>query len=290
MRSGRGVADPARGEPVDEPAYLTEAFTREAVAYIDRHRKDPFFLYLAFNAVHTPLQAMNKYVHRFAHIKDERHRVLAAMTSAMDHGIGAVPAKLKSSGIDKDTLVIFLSDNGCPIYTKAGTNGPLLGSKLTLFEGGVRVPFLMQFPERIRAGSVYRNPIVSRDLAAPLNAVMLLSPDARLSLVLLAPLSALLASPFGVAPAAIQQMMPNPMRGQASSLYLFVNSMVGLGLGPTAVALITDYVFHNDAMVGYSLLAVDVSGAMIAAPLFWLGRQPFLRSLDRLRQWTAEHS
>lgn len=60
--------------------------------------------------------------------------------------------------------MIFLSDNGCPIYTKAGTNGPLLGSKLTLFEGGVRVPFLMQFPGRIRAGSVYRNPIVSRDL------------------------------------------------------------------------------------------------------------------------------
>lgn len=151
-------------EPVEEHQYLTEAFGREAVSYIGRHKNDPFFLYLAFNAVHEPLQATTRYLDRFANIKDQRHRMLAAMTSAMDDNIGAVLKKLRETGLEKDTIVFFLSDNGCPIYTRAGTNGPLNGSKITYFEGGIRVPFAMQWPGVIPGGRTYRNPVVSRDI------------------------------------------------------------------------------------------------------------------------------
>jgi arylsulfatase A-like enzyme len=150
---------------VEESDYLTDAFTREAVGYIDRHKRDPFFLYLAFNAVHTPLQATAKYLDRFANIPNPRHRMLAAMTSAMDDGIGKVLGKLKESGLEKDTLIFFLADNGCPIYTGAGSNRPLNGSKCTLYEGGIRVPFAMQWPGRIKPGQVYRKTVSSLDMA-----------------------------------------------------------------------------------------------------------------------------
>ena len=151
-------------EPVMENEYLTEAFRREAVTFIDRHKKEPFFLYMAFNAVHTPLQATQKYLDRFANIANKRHRMLAAMTSAMDDAIGAIVSKIRESGLEKDTVICFLSDNGCPIYTRAGSNGPLNGCKCTYYEGGIRVPFAMQWPGHIPAGQTYRHPVVSRDI------------------------------------------------------------------------------------------------------------------------------
>ncbi|MBL8177522.1 MAG: sulfatase [Bryobacterales bacterium] len=154
-----------RGEtPVDEDAYLTDAFAREATAFLDRHHGKPFFLYMPFNAVHTPLQTTAKYLDRVASIQDERHRMLAAMTVAMDDAIGAVLSKVKQYGLERDTLIVFLSDNGCPTYTRAGTNGPLSGSKITYFEGGIRVPFLLQWQGRLKPGQTYTQPVVSRDL------------------------------------------------------------------------------------------------------------------------------
>ena len=154
-----------RGEtPVEENAYLTEAFAREATAFLDMHHDKPFFLYMPFNAVHTPLHATTKYLDRVASIQDERHRTLAAMTIAMDDAIGAVLGKVKQYGLERDTLIFFFSDNGCPTYTRAGTNGPLSGSKITYFEGGIRVPFLVQWPGRLKAGQTYAQPIVSRDV------------------------------------------------------------------------------------------------------------------------------
>jgi len=149
---------------VTEDTYLTDAFAREAVAFLDRHHDKPFLLYMPFNAVHTPLQATAKYVDRVASIQDERHRMLAAMTVAMDDAIGAVMAKVQQYGLERDTLVFFFSDNGCPTYTRAGTNGPLSGSKITYFEGGIRVPFAVQWPGRLKAGQVYAQPVVSRDV------------------------------------------------------------------------------------------------------------------------------
>ena len=97
----------------------------------------------------------------------------------------------------------------------------------------------------------------------------------------------LAAAPFGIAPAAIQQMMPNPMRGQASAVYLFILNLIGLGLGPTAVAAVTQYVFGRDDAVNYSLAIVACSASLLAAFLLWLGLKPFLKSLDRLHAWNA---
>ncbi len=132
----------AANEPVEEKEYLTEAFTREAVSFIERHRAEPFFLYVAYNAPHTPLQVTDSYYDRFPEIEDEAHRIFAAMVSALDDGVGEITAALERAGLASSTMVVFASDNGCATYTEACSNGPLLGGKLTFFEGGVRVPFL----------------------------------------------------------------------------------------------------------------------------------------------------
>ena len=151
-------------EAAEEGDYLTDAFGREAAAFIERNKANPFFLYLPFNAVHEPLQATSKYLDRFANIKNERHRMLAAMTSAMDDNIGKVLAKLREHGLEKDTLVFFLSDNGCPTYTGAGSNGPLSGAKCTLYEGGIRVPFLVKWPGHVPAGKTEHRVVSSLDI------------------------------------------------------------------------------------------------------------------------------
>jgi arylsulfatase A-like enzyme len=154
-----------RGQaPIEENEYLTEAFAREAVAFIERRRNVPFFLYAPFNAPHTPLQATQKYFDRFPQIKDERRRIYAAMVSALDDAVGAILKKLRDTGLEQDTLVVFMSDNGCATYTGACTNDPLRLGKLTHFEGGFRVPFAMRLPGRIKAGLVYERPISSLDL------------------------------------------------------------------------------------------------------------------------------
>ncbi len=114
-----------------------------------------------------------------------------------------------------------------------------------------------------------------------------LVPDANLAAALLIPTAFLTSAPFGVAPAAIQQIMPNPMRGQASAIYLFVINLIGLGLGPTAVAMTTDYVFKDDNAVRYSLLMVNIAAHLISAFLLWAGLRPFRDSLDRLQVWMA---
>lgn len=113
-----------------------------------------------------------------------------------------------------------------------------------------------------------------------------LVPDGNLAAALTAPAVFFTSAPFGVAAAAIQQMMPNPMRGQASAIYLFVVNLIGLGIGPTAVAVTTDYVFRDDYAVRYSLLIVAVLAHLVSVALLWGGLKPFLRSLDRLKQWT----
>ena len=150
--------------PVEEDEYLTDAFAREAVAYIDRHRKEPFFLYVAFNAPHEPFQATKKYLDRFPQVKDERRRVYMAMVSALDDGVGAILKKLRDTGIERDTLVVFLSDNGCATYTGACTNDPLRFGKLTHLEGGFRVPFAIQWPGHLKGGVVSDQVISSLDL------------------------------------------------------------------------------------------------------------------------------
>jgi MFS family permease len=105
----------------------------------------------------------------------------------------------------------------------------------------------------------------------------------------LVPTIFLTSLPVGIAAAAIQEMMPNVMRGQASALYLFVVNLIGLGLGPTAVAVLTDYVFRNDNAVNYSLLVVGMLAHLGAAVLLWAGLKPYRRSVERLSAWTKLH-
>lgn len=153
-------------EIVEETEYLTDALSREAVRFVKANAQEPFFLYLAYNAPHTPLQATSDYLDRFTHIADDKRRTYAAMVSAMDDGVGRVLDELESAGIADNTLVIFLSDNGGPETVNASDNGPLKGGKGSFFDGGLRVPFAMQWPERIKRGTVYSAPIISLDIAA----------------------------------------------------------------------------------------------------------------------------
>jgi arylsulfatase A-like enzyme len=151
---------------VKESEYLTDAFAREAEAFVERHRDRPFFLYLAFNAPHTPLQATPKYLDRFAGIADEKRRTYAAMLSAVDDGVGRVLAALREHRIEERTLVVFLSDNGGPVGINGSSNLPLRAGKGTTYEGGVRVPFAVQWAGTLPAGSVYDRPVSSLDVFA----------------------------------------------------------------------------------------------------------------------------
>lgn len=156
-------------ELVKESAYLTDAFGREAVAFIDRHKAEPWFLYLAFNAVHTPMQADDARLAKFSGIADKTRRTYAAMMLAMDDAIGAVRKKIADTGLEKDTLVTFISDNGGPTMKGVTVNGsrndPLRGSKRTTLEGGVRVPFVVAWPGRVKPG-VFHQPAIQLDLHA----------------------------------------------------------------------------------------------------------------------------
>jgi arylsulfatase A-like enzyme len=161
---GRGQYPIMRGnEVVEEDAYLTEAFTREAIAFIEDHKDEPFFLYLPHLAVHQPLQVTREYYDRFPHIEDESKRIYAAMTSSLDDGIGTVLDALESHGLDENTLVIFLSDNGAGVADYC-SNLPLRMGKQTLFEGGVRVPFTMKWPAGIPEGVTYDHPVSALDI------------------------------------------------------------------------------------------------------------------------------
>ena len=159
------------GQPEAETAYLTDAFTREALAFIDRHRDKPFFLYLAYNAVHSPLQGADAYMKKFAQIDDVHRRIFAAMLSNLDDGVGAIIDKLRSAGLENDTLVFFLSDNGGPTRELTSSNKPLRGEKGSVYEGGIRVPFVVRWPGRLPAGEQYDMPVSATDIFATASAV-----------------------------------------------------------------------------------------------------------------------
>jgi arylsulfatase B len=150
-------------QPVDEKANLTDAFTREAISFIDRHKAQPWFLYLAYNAVHSPMQGEDTYMEKFAHIPDIHRRIFAAMTAHLDDGIGRVLAQLRADGLEENTLIVFLSDNGGPTKELTSSNAPLRGGKGELFEGGIRIPFIMSWKGKIPAGKTIDTPIVSMD-------------------------------------------------------------------------------------------------------------------------------
>jgi arylsulfatase A-like enzyme len=154
------------GQPAPVDGNLTDAFTEEALQFIERNRAEPFFLYLAYNAPHTPLQAEPSRLERFPATLTRDQRILNAMVAAMDDGVGRISARLRELGIDRNTLVVFVSDNGCPIYLGgACSNAGYAGGKRHLLEGGIRVPFIVRHPAALAPGT-YARPVSTLDIAA----------------------------------------------------------------------------------------------------------------------------
>ena len=150
---------------IEEKEYLTDALSRESIDFIERNSNNPFFIYLAYNAPHGPLQATDKYLNRYDHIKEKNRKTYAAMVSAVDDGVGNIVSKLKEKGIYENTIIYFLSDNGGRLRGDSD-NGELRGKKGNLFEGGIRVPFVMQWPAKVKGGQIYNNPVISLDIFA----------------------------------------------------------------------------------------------------------------------------
>ncbi len=143
--------------------YTTDAYTDRSVEWITKHHDKPWFLYLAYNAVHAPYDATKKYLDRFPNIKDKQLRAFTALFSALDDGVGRVMKALKDTGQYDNTIVFFISDNGSP-YRDAGMNGPLRGYKWETWEGGIRVPFMMSWPGKLPAGVTYNQAVINLDV------------------------------------------------------------------------------------------------------------------------------
>ncbi|MCZ6672784.1 MAG: sulfatase-like hydrolase/transferase, partial [Verrucomicrobia bacterium] len=148
---------------IETDEYLTDELSNEAVDFLVRNQTKQFFLYLAYNAPHTPMQATQKYLDRFTHIKDPLRRTYAAMVSAVDDGVGRVLEKLDELNLSKNTLVFFLSDNG-GATNNGSINLPLRATKGTVYEGGMHVPFAFRWPGKIPAGVDYEQPVSSMDI------------------------------------------------------------------------------------------------------------------------------
>ncbi len=174
------------GNTVEPTGYQDERFRVDvvsdaAITFIDRHKEDPFFLYVAYFAPHVPLEASEKYLTRFPGEMPERRRYALAMLSAIDDGVGRIMHSLNSYGIDDDTIVFFMSDNGAPLaftkqdiapVTKGGgvwdgsLNDPWVGEKGMLTEGAIRVPYIVNWKGYLPEGLVYNEPVSTLDAAA----------------------------------------------------------------------------------------------------------------------------
>jgi arylsulfatase A-like enzyme len=156
--------------PVKESSYLTDAIGREGCDFIRKNGEHPWFLYLAFNAVHTPMQADDTRLQKLkttGRFSDPTRLTYAAMMVAMDDAIGQVRRTLIETNQANNTLIVFISDNGGPtmpgVTVNASRNTPLRGSKRTTLEGGIRVPFLMTWPQHLKP-AVYDHPVIQLDV------------------------------------------------------------------------------------------------------------------------------
>lgn len=147
-------------------SYITDDKGDECVDFIKRHKKNPFFLFASFNAPHAPMQATKEDLELYKHIKDKKRRTYCAMVHRLDINVGKIMKALKKNGIDKNTMVVFISDNGGPHYSNASINAPFRGQKGILLEGGIHVPYLIRWPSVIPSGDEYHNPVTSLDFAA----------------------------------------------------------------------------------------------------------------------------
>jgi arylsulfatase A-like enzyme len=152
------------GKEITDPEYLSFSIARRAGEFMEKHRHEPFFLYLPFSAPHTPFQVPQEYYDRFSEEEDHNTRVYKAMIAALDDAIGAVIGKLSELGLEENTLVIFVSDNGGATYTGATDNGPLKAGKFAQFEGGVNVPMIMSWKGQLPVGSIIKEPVSLMDI------------------------------------------------------------------------------------------------------------------------------
>lgn len=146
----------------DSGFYTTDAFATRAADWIEKQKDAPWFLYLPFNAIHAPREATEKYLQRFADVPNKNDRTLFAMTSAMDDAVGVVLSKIRALSQEENTLIFFISDNGAPNHPDG--NGVLRGQKHTTWEGGIRIPFLVQWKGHLPAGKLYEQPAVQLDV------------------------------------------------------------------------------------------------------------------------------
>jgi len=151
-------------EPAGKFEYTTDALAAETASFVERNKEKPWFAYLAFNAVHSPMEATEKYLNRFPNIADKKRRTYAAMQSALDDGVGLVLAKIREHKLEENTLIVFFTDNGGPTANNTSGNGPLRGFKSQTWEGGIRVPFMMQWKREIPAGKVDDRPVIQLDI------------------------------------------------------------------------------------------------------------------------------
>jgi arylsulfatase A-like enzyme len=150
--------------------FTTELFTDEALSFVERHADRPWFLFLSFNAVHTPLEISPMVADRIpADVTDPDRRGYLALLLGLDDAIGRVRARLRAMGADRNTLVFFLSDNGGSgrkpfLSYNTGRNTPFRGDKGQTYEGGIRVPFFVSWPGRLPAGATYDQPVSALDV------------------------------------------------------------------------------------------------------------------------------
>lgn len=148
------------GVRVDEREYLTDAFARESCAFIKKESGRPFYLHLAFNAVHFPMLATPQLEERCLHISDPKRRTYAAMVLSMDDAVGRVMAAMSERGEEENTLIVFVNDHGGSPQQNRADNSPLRGAKMQMYEGGIRVPMIMRWKGHLPEGKVYE-PLVS---------------------------------------------------------------------------------------------------------------------------------
>ena len=159
-----GSAEPVYLADLPKDTYTTDIFTERGIDFIKRHQDEPWFLYLAYNAPHGPMQAKPDKLKKYKHIKNGLRRKFVAMMDSLDEGVGKVLDTLEQTGQLENTVVWFLSDNGGPTKKNGSRNDPFSGMKGDVFEGGIRVPFMISWPGKLPAGKVVSDPVTSLDI------------------------------------------------------------------------------------------------------------------------------